>query len=188
MTEIGAIARIGAAMRADRARRRRLCRGAASLGALALALGATLAVPPRPLLVWNASASAPLGLYGVTAPTALQSGDMVIARLPEPMRMLAARRHYLPANIPLVKRVAAEPGDLVCADGASILINGRRVVTRLRHDAAGRPLPWWQGCATLRRGAIFLLMTGQPASFDGRYFGPTTPDLIVGKAHLLWAR
>jgi len=41
---------------------------------------------------------------------------------------------------------------------------------------------------TLRRGALFLLMADSPASFDGRYFGPTMPRLIVGKATPLWAK
>ena len=33
---------------------------------LGVALGATIAVPPHPRLVWNTSASAPVGLYRVT--------------------------------------------------------------------------------------------------------------------------
>jgi len=35
---------------------------------------------------------------------------------------------------------------------------------------------------------MFLLMARSPASFDGRYFGPTSRSDIVGKATLLWAR
>ncbi|WP_245942260.1 S26 family signal peptidase [Sphingomonas gilva] len=166
----------------------RLRRNAAALGALAVALAATIAVPPRPLLVWNASASAPIGLYAVRSADALATGDMVIARLPEPSRQLAARRHYLPANVPLVKRVAAQSGDTICALGTRIFVNGRRVAKRLAADGVGRPMPGWSGCVTLREGALFLLMTDSPASFDGRYFGPTEYRDIIGKATLLWAR
>lgn len=160
---------------------------AAALGALAIGLAATIALPVRPLLVWNASASAPIGLYAVAAPDELETGNMVIARVPPRFRMLAARRRYLPANVPLVKRVAAEPGDTVCASGPTIFVNGRRIARRLALDGFGRPMPWWTGCVTLRRGAMFLLMD-DPKSFDGRYFGPTDPRHIVGKATLLWAR
>jgi conjugative transfer signal peptidase TraF len=165
----------------------RFTAGAAALGVLAIGLAATIAVPLRPLLVWNASASAPVGLYAVAVPDGLEAGDLVIARVPEHLRMLAARRRYLPANVPLVKRVAAEPGDRVCASGPAIFVNGRRIATRLAHDGIGRPMPWWSGCVTLRRGAMFLLMD-DPKSFDGRYFGPTGPRDIIGKATLLWAR
>src|SRR3546814_4504188 len=78
---------------------------------LAAALAGTLIAPPRPRFVWNASASAPVGIYAVGDAAPLARGDMVIARVPDEYRMLAARRHYLPANVPLVKRVAAASGD-----------------------------------------------------------------------------
>jgi conjugative transfer signal peptidase TraF len=158
-----------------------------ALGALAIGLAATLAVPVHPLLVWNASASAPIGLYAVAAPDELEARDMVIARAPERFRMLAARRRYLPANVPLVKRVAARPGDTVCASGPTIFVNRRVVARRMARDGFGRAMPWWTGCVTLRRGALFLLMD-DAKSFDGRYFGPTDARDIVGKATLLWAR
>lgn len=166
--------------------RRRLRRFALAIGALALAL--TVIFPPAPRLVWNASASAPIGLYSVSPGAEVERGDMVIARLPEPWRTLAARRHYLPANVPLVKRVAGEPGDNVCAIGPFIYVNDRLVAERLRRDAGGRAMPWWVGCATLRSGVRFLLMADSLGSFDGRYFGPSSANDIVGEAHLLWRR
>lgn len=151
------------------------------------ALAATIAFPSHPFFVWNASASAPIGLYRVGG-TSLETGDMVIAWPPAAARDFAARRHYLPANVPLVKRVVAEPGDTICAFGREIFVNGRWIAKRLFRDGAGRPMPWWGGCVTLRRGALFLLMADSPVSFDGRYFGPTGRGDIVGKATLLWAR
>lgn len=156
--------------------------------AASIGLVASLAVSPDPQLVWNASASAPIGLYRVTQPAAVRRGDMVIAWVPAPARQLAARRGYLPANVPLVKRVAAQFGDTVCAIGPVISVNGVTVAERRRFDGGGRKLPWWEGCTTLARGELFLLMTDALDSFDGRYFGPTAREDIVGKAHLLWAR
>jgi len=167
--------------------RRLLCAGAVAIGALATALAATIALPPRPLLVWNASASAPIGFYAVHGFRAPATGDMVVARVPQPLRQLAAQRHYLPANVPLVKRVAGEPGDTVCAIGQDLFVNGRWVAERLITDGAGRRMPWWSGCVALRNGALFLLMTDSPASFDGRYFGPSNKSEIIGEATLLWA-
>ena len=105
-----------------------------------------------------------------------------------PWRALAAQRHYLPANIPLVKWVVATQGDEICAKGAEVSINGLPAVTRRARDARGRILPWWEGCRTLGRGEAFLLMADASASFDGRYFGVTRGADIVGKAQFLWAR
>lgn len=152
------------------------------------ALGLTIAVPPTPRLVWNVSASAPRGLYVVGPGVPVSAGDMVVARTPDPWRTLAARRHYLPANVPLVKRVVAGRGDVVCARGAEIAINGVPAVTRRVRDARGRILPWWEGCVRLGGGDAFLLMANEGASFDGRYFGVTRARDILGRAHLLWAR
>lgn len=165
----------------------KLRRRAAAVAALACGLAATIALPLVPALVWNVSASAPIGLYAVSGDGRVEVADMVIARVPEPYRLFAARRRYLPANVPLVKRVAAVPGDSVCAVGEAIIIDGRRLVPRKRRDGAGRPMPWWSGCVTLRNGALLLLMD-DPASFDGRYFGPTEAGDVVGKARLIWAR
>jgi len=160
-----------------------------ALAAIGIAgLGATMIDPPAPRLVWNASASAPRGLYRVSPDAAVAAGDMVIARTPTPWRGLAARRHYLPANVPLVKRVAATSGDRVCAHGRTISINGIAAATRRMRDGRGRLLPWWDGCRHLREGEAFLLMAGAADSFDGRYFGPTPARDILGKAQLLWLR
>jgi conjugative transfer signal peptidase TraF len=138
--------------------------------------------------VWNASASAPLGLYAVSSPDILRRGDMVVVRLPKAARMLAATRHYLPANVPAVKRIVATVGDRVCARGGTVRIAGRMVVRRLARDRLGRPLPAWDGCRRLASGELFLAMAGEPASFDSRYFGPVERGNVIGRAHLLWRR
>ena len=153
---------------------------------LVLALLATVFWAPRPRLVWNASASSPTGLYLVQAPSGIGADDMVIAWLPEDARRLGASRHYIPYNVPLVKRVAAIAGDEVCAVGEAVFVNGRLEALRRSHDPRGRPMPWWTGCETLRDGELFLLTPSASAAFDGRYFGITRPEQVVGVARLLW--
>ncbi|MES2443966.1 MAG: S26 family signal peptidase [Pseudomonadota bacterium] len=148
----------------------------------------SIAFPPAPRLVWNASASAPIGLYWVSPGAAVIKGDTVIAWTPARVRRLAAERRYVPVNVPLVKRVAGVEGDRVCAIGAAISVNGRTVATRKVSDGQGRPMPWWSGCRTLREGEYFLLMPDVADSFDGRYFGVTEEGDIIGRAQLLWAR
>jgi len=159
--------------------------GRVACGVMAAVL-LSVAWTPRPLLVWNVSASAPVGLYAVGSAGDLARGDMVIARVPGMMRMFAARRGYLPANVPLVKRVAGRPGDRVCASGAVVRVNGHVVARRLLADARGRAMPWWSGCVSLVEGDYFFVMSESPASFDGRYFGVSRIDDVVGKAVLLW--
>jgi conjugative transfer signal peptidase TraF len=142
---------------------------------------------PRPILVWNSSASSVRGLYRVATPGRLRRGDIVIAWAPPAARRLAAERGYLPLRVPLVKPVAAIAGDRVCAAGKRILVNGRVAAVRRAHDRKGRLLPRRSGCHVLRRGELFLLSTGVAEAFDGRYFGITHSRDVVGKASLLWA-
>ena len=153
-----------------------------------LAIASTVLRPARPLLLWNASSSSPLGFYAVTSAGSVKAGDTVVAWAPPPARRLAAARHYLPANVPLVKRVAAAPGDRVCAKGKAIFVNARPAALRRADDASGRHMPWWSGCRRLRPGELFLLSPNSPDAFDGRYFGMTRSSEIVGKARLLWHR
>ena len=177
----------GDAIRAARRLRRRrgaVIGGAAAIGIALLSLRA--AFPPAPRLVWNASASAPIGLYRLTPGKPSRPGEMVVAQVPARWRRLAAKRGYLPANVPLVKRVAAVAGDEVCAVGQAITVNGRPVTERRIFDGRGRRMPFWLGCIRLRGRQLLLLMAA-PDSFDGRYFGVTEGRDIIGKARLIWA-
>lgn len=149
---------------------------------------ASIPVRPRPLLLWNASASSPEGLYGVRSADAIRAGDMAVAWPPPRARRLAAQRHYLPAAVPLVKRAAAAAGDRICAAAGRVTINGRLAAIRWRQDSSGRLLPRWTGCVVLGAGDVFLLGTAGPPSFDGRYFGISKRATLVGKATLLWPR
>ncbi len=143
---------------------------------------------PAPRLLWNGSASAPIGLYRVVPGTSVGRGDFVVAWPPASARELAVRRGYLPAGVPLVKRVAAGPGDQICALGRRLILDGEPIVVRSRTDAAARAMPWWTGCIRLNARQVLLLMPRVAASFDGRYFGPTDTHDIVGKAYPLWLR
>lgn len=177
----------GEALRAAKTRRahlgRRIAVTAAGIGILLL----SAALPPAPRLVWNASSSAPAGLYAVSPGAEIQPGDMVIARVPERYRRLAAERRYLPMNVPLVKRVVGLAGDEVCALGKRIFLNGMPVAERRAADGEGRRMPAWTGCTRLHGRELFVL-SDNPGSFDGRYFGVTEGGDVIGKARLLWRR
>lgn len=117
----------------------------------------------------------------------MRKGEIIIAFAPPSARQLAARRGYVPYDVPLVKELAAIPGDRVCARGAEIFVDGVLAVRRVAKDAFGRTLPWWDGCRTLGKGEVFLLSPRVPRAFDGRYFGVTEERDIVGIALLVWA-
>ena len=154
-------------------------------GLVAIPCAATIVADPPKLLVWNASASMPRGLYRIRPNAVLRRGDTVVAWLPRKVRGLAAERGYLPAGVPLVKRVAAMPGDQICARRSTVSVNGKASGIRVGSDPRRRLLPAWSGCFRLRPDE-FLLLGQSSGSFDGRYFGPSKKRDIIGQVVLLW--
>ena len=65
-----------------------------------------------PRLIWNASASTPVGFYTIGDVGALDVTDLVAVDAPEPLATFLSDGGYLPRGVPLLKRVAAVPGVL----------------------------------------------------------------------------
>lgn len=137
-------------------------------------------------LIWNASASVPLGLYRIVPATALRVGDMVAVRPSPALARFIAERRYVEANVPLLKPIAATYGATICRVGPRVTIDGRTVVAALARDRFGRPLPAWFGCYRLRPDQLFLIAPSHPDSFDSRYFGPVSQSQVLGRATPLW--
>lgn len=155
-------------------------------GLAVLLIGGITATDITPRLIWNASASVPIGLY-ILQPVANPTiGDLVAVDPPEPLANFIMERGYIAAGVPLLKHVAALPGQHVCRSGSTITIDGTPVAEALRYDSRGRDLPVWQGCRILRPREVFLLNAGVPDSLDGRYFSPLPAQSLIGRAVPLW--
>jgi conjugative transfer signal peptidase TraF len=166
-----------------------MIRRAATISGIVLSValvGSAANLRPPPLLVWNATASAPIGLYRVHPAGHFALGDLVVVTMPPHFASFFAERGYLPIGVPLLKKVAALSGAVVCRLDLRITIDGIAAAMALERDHEGRPLPGWQGCHKLARGEAFLLNGGRPDSLDGRYFGPVPAGLIIGPAEPLW--
>ena len=151
-----------------------------------LGIGSPVLLHPAPRLIWNASASVPIGLYALRPAGALRVGELVVVAPPEPLADFLDERRYLPKGVPLLKRILALPGQVVCRTGRTVTVDGTVMGEALDRDHLGRPLPVWQGCHRVADGEVFL-MNRQPAdSLDGRYFGALPAATIVGRAEPLW--
>lgn len=142
---------------------------------------------PQPRLMWNASASAPVGLYRLDSNTRPRLGDLVAIAPPAATARMMAERHYLPIGVPLMKHVAALPGQQVCRVGAAVSVDGRPAAVAKVRDRLGRALPSWQGCHRIRTDELFLL-NPVPDSLDGRYFGALPAADLIGTAHPILTR
>src|ERR1700688_4380977 len=82
-----------------------------------LAIGGLSFVHVAPKLIWNASASVPIGLYAIRPARHLNVTDLVALDAPEPLAGFLAERGYLPRGVALMKRIVALPGQQVCRIG-----------------------------------------------------------------------
>jgi conjugative transfer signal peptidase TraF len=148
----------------------------------ALSFAVIAVTDPLPRVVWNASASAPIGLYRILPDPDPPLGTLVAVAPPPHLSHWMAARGYLGENVPLLKHVAAKAGQRICRTGGTVSVDGRPVVAALARDHLRRPLPVWRGCRTLGADELLLLNPAQPDSLDGRYFGPLRASTVLGRA------
>ena len=156
--------------------------GAFCVAALCAASLYTMIVPPKPILLYNKTNSAPIGWYKIDPKGLPMRDKMVAAYVPEDAILLAHMREYLPRHIPVLKTVWASGGDKICSNDGVIVMSGRPDIIAKAEDNLGRKLPSWQGCITLSHEQIFLVSTHVETSFDSRYFGPVHIDNVLGTA------
>ncbi|KRW97469.1 S26 family signal peptidase [Paracoccus sp. MKU1] len=154
--------------------------------AAVLVIGTVSVAEIAPRLIWNASASLPIGFYRVEPPTSFALGDLVAVTLPEPLAQFVAARGYVGADVPLLKRVAGLPGTRVCRTGVTITVAGQVLGAARERDRIGRPLPIWQGCRIVGADEVFLMNREAGDSLDGRYFGPLPLTSVTARIVPLW--
>lgn len=151
---------------------------------LGLAIAAFVEFPKK--LIWNASASTPIGLYSIVPAAPFEITDLVAVRAPEPLAAFMVERGYIGRGVPLMKRVAGVPGQQVCRRDLAITVDGVPMGNALDRDHLGRSLPVWQGCRRIAEGELFLMNWSVRDSLDGRYFGPLPTSTVIGRATPLW--
>src|SRR3546814_15221198 len=83
-------------------------------GLFSAGFAAVTMLSPRPRLMWNASASAPVGLYRLEADARPRLGELVAIVPSAATALMMANRHYLPTDFPLIKHFFPFPGPLAC--------------------------------------------------------------------------
>lgn len=150
----------------------------------AVCVPVTVQFPPR--LVYNPTDSVARGWYRVVPREALHVGSVVMVQLPDDVAAFAAQRSYLPAGVPLLKRIGAVAPQVVCVRRGVVRIDGVAVGAVLALDGMHRPMHSWVECRALAGGELFLLSNAHAASFDSRYFGPVGASNVIGNAQPLW--
>jgi conjugative transfer signal peptidase TraF len=148
------------------------------------ALAISALIPIKKRLIWNRTASAPVGLYWLNdRPPDI--GDWAVVSAEAAEAKWATERGFTGPDWPLIKRVAGAQGDQICRTGSRISINGEAVATALAVDSNAEPLPDWQGCIWLNGDQVFLL-NRHLRSLDGRYFRATHRSDLMGRGLPIW--
>jgi conjugative transfer signal peptidase TraF len=139
-------------------------------------------------LIWNASASVPLGLYVLQSTDTRYVTELVAVLPPEPLATFLADGEYLPRGVPMLKRVLALPGQTVCRQGLIVLVDTLAMGVARERDGRGRLLPSWQGCRIVASDELFLMNWQSADSLDGRYLGPLPASSVMGRAQPVWIK
>lgn len=150
------------------------------LAATGVVAAAVIPMPTK--LIWNATASAPIGFYTVEPADAIEVPELVAVLPPEPLASFMISRGYVGRGVPLLKRVLGLPGQKVCRTRRTITVDAIEIGEALEHDRMGRHLPVWQGCRVIVEGQIFLMNWEIRDSLDGRYFGALPASAVIGRA------
>lgn len=126
----------------------------------------------------NTSASVPLGIYRyVGASHPLQRGDLV--QVPA----VAFGRSWLASWLPLLKPVAAIPGDEICVTLDGLSVRGM-AYGPVYQSHKGKTLPVFWGCHVVGKAEVFVA-SHEARSLDGRYMGMTPLGAVRKMAPLL---
>lgn len=143
---------------------------------------APIVVETPPVLIWNVSASAPVGLYLIEQAGTLDVPDLVAVMPPEPLAAFLAQRGYLPRGAPMLKRVIGRTGQVACRSGRKVSVDGVEMGEAIERDRKGRSLPIWQGCFRIGVDQLFLMNPAARDSLDSRYFGALPRGSVIGRA------
>ncbi len=163
---------------------RRCILAVALLAVIGIAATSATDMPLR--LVWNATASAPVGFYTIEPADRIEVPELIAIMPPEPLAGFMVGRGYVGRGVPLLKRVVGLPGQRVCRTRHTITVDGVEMGDALERDRMGRALPVWQGCRVIADGQLLLMNIDVPDSLDGRYFGPVPASAVIGRALPLW--
>lgn len=142
-------------------------------------------------LTFNHSNSLPVGIWRVRQEPVHRGAVVLVCPDNGPMFQAALKSRYIDPGrcnggfAPLLKPVAAVPGDRVVVADSGVTVNGVPIANSALKpvDGAGRLLPRHQiGAHVVRSGEVWLISDYNPYSFDSRYFGPIGASRIRGVA------
>lgn len=140
----------------------------------------------QPIFFLNMTASEPLGIYLPVAGREFSVGDFVVMDVPSAAKPYVYGRGWLKEGVPLLKRIGALPGSVYEVRHERFVVDGKDVGAVAVVDREGLPLPAVHGVHTVEADCFLPLSTYSERSFDGRYVGQVSQELIRSRVRPLW--
>lgn len=145
----------------------------------------------------NLTPSMPRGIYLLMPVKNLSRGSLIAACNPNKEAVaLYVKRGYLPEShrcssgaAPIIKPIAAVPGDTVKLDDSGVSINDQHIDHSQIEDldSNGHPIPHLlPGIISLANDHFFVMSTHSARSLDSRYFGPIQKMDVIGQVKPLY--
>ncbi|WP_333594543.1 S26 family signal peptidase [Anaerospora hongkongensis] len=149
----------------------RFKKAAITLGLVVLFLIPLGFIPLPHILVYNRTASLPLGWYLKMPLGTYQVGDIVAFQPPGDAKALAVERGWIRDGELLMKKIGALENMPWQIDGnGNFFVADMYIGPVSEVDRLGRPLPQMHGSYSVKPGS-FLPIAFPTGSFDGRYYG-----------------
>ncbi len=138
----------------------------------------------------NITSSLPLGIYKTKSINSIKQSDIILFCLDPMLSEKIADKKVLtqgscPFNLAKIgKKVVAVPNDTVTINQDGIKVNGKSIAnSRVNLDVVATleiPLIEYEG---VLRSHEYVVASEKDNSFDSRYFGIVTEDMIIGSLH-----
>jgi len=134
----------------------------------------------KPYIIWNTTSSLPKGFYKVEE--GYTYGDIIAFDIPDSFRHLVKERGWIPLYDRLLKRIVGFEGDVICIQNTEVYINNKYFGMTKLSDSKNRPMPQLNGCHTVEKDYVWVMLKGNPLSLDSRYYGQISMSTVYGKA------
>lgn len=139
------------------------------------------------LVIYNYTASLPVGWYWLEPAASLRHGDIILCDADEDTMQLAVERQWINPNTHFLKCIYGLPGDVYEIRAHRYIVNGEDKGEIKQYDSAGRKLPLQPDGKYIVPEGYILTGTSEENSFDSRYYGPIPIKNVYNKAHYLCA-
>lgn len=128
------------------------------------------------------STSMPEGWYLTLPVSQISPNEILLFRPPSSAEKIMLKHQWILPGAVMMKEAMGMPGDFVCIQGKSIMINERPIAKIISDYAPNHPLPHLSLCRSLSHNEYMMMSTHIPNSFDSRYFGPIKRSAIIARA------